>query len=130
MSATSVTLRGRIAAEAIMVDACTIQHVTGSSTDTTTGQVTPTYSTVYTGKCKVQGGQSDSGQDVADAHLAVLSLTVHVPIAVTGVVETDVVTITASVNDPELVGRVFRVLGPVHKSFATARRLPVIEVTS
>jgi len=130
MSASTVLARGRAAAIALMVDACTIQHVTGSTTNTTTGQVTPTYSTVYTGACKIQGGQSDSGQDVGEAHLAVLSLTVHVPISVTGVVETDVVTITACVNDPELVGRVFRVLGPVHKSYATARRLPVIEVTS
>ncbi len=130
MSAASVLARGRTAAAALMVDACTIQHVTGSSTNTTTGVVTPTYATIYTGPCKVQGGQADSGQEVGDAHLAVLSLTVHVPISVVGVVEADVVTITASVNDPELVGRVFRVLGPVHKSYATARRLPVLEVTS
>jgi hypothetical protein len=130
VSAASLLARGRAAAAALMVDACTIQHVTGSTTNTTTGMVTPTYSTLYTGPCKVQGGQSDSGQDVGEAHLAVLGLTVHVPISVVGVVETDVVTITASVNDPELVGRVFRVSGPVHKSYATARRLPVIEVTS
>lgn len=130
MSAATVLARGRTAAAALMVDACTIQHLTGSSTDTTTAVVTPTYATVYAGPCKVQGGQGDSAQEVGEAHLAVLSLTVHVPIAVTGVVETDVVTITACAHDTELVGRVFRINGPVHKSFATARRLPCIEVTS
>lgn len=130
MSAQTVLLRGRAAAIALMVDACTIQHQTGSSTNTTTGAVTPTYSTVYTGPCKVQGAMSAGGQDIAEAHLAVLRPFVHVPITVTGVVEGDVVTITASVNDVELVGRVFRVLGPDHKSFATARRLQCIEVTS
>ncbi len=115
---------------ASLVDACTIQHPTGSSTNTTTGVVTPTYSTVYTGACKVQGAMSASAQDVAEAHLAVLSPSVHVPIEVVGVVEGDVVTITASANDTELVGRVFRVQGPDHKSSASARRLQCVEVTS
>jgi hypothetical protein len=73
---------------------------------------------------------SASAQDVAEAHLAMLSPFVHVPISVVGVVEGDVVTITASANDSELVGRVFRVQGPNHKSFATSRRLQCIEVTS
>ena len=130
MSATSALIRGRLLAISLMVDACTIKHPIGSATDPNTGAVTPSYTTVYTGPCKVQGGMSASGQDVAEAHLAVLNPFVHVPVTVTGVVQGDVVTITASVNDPELVGRVFRVQGPDHKSFATARRLQCTEVTS
>jgi hypothetical protein len=78
----------------------------------------------------VQGATSASAQEVGGAHLAVLSPELHVPIEVVGVVEGDVVTITASENDPELVGRVFRVMGPTHKSFATARRFQCTEVTS
>jgi len=130
MSATSALVRGRLLAISLMVDACTIQHPTGQTTNATTGTVAYTYSTVYTGVCKVQGGMSASGQDVAEAHLAVLNPFVHVPITVTGVVQGDVVTITACVSDPELVGRVFRVQGPDHKSYATARRLQCIEPTS
>jgi hypothetical protein len=130
VSRESTLARGRAFLTGSLVDACTIQHPTGSSTNLTTGDVTPTYATVYTGPCKIQGGMSASGRDVAEAHLAVLSPFVHVPIAVTGVVEGDVVTITASAHDAELVGRVLRVDGPDHKSFATARRLQCTEVTS
>jgi hypothetical protein len=54
MSATTATLRGRLAAEANMVDACTIQRVTGTTTNDTTGVVTPTYTTIYSGKCRMQ----------------------------------------------------------------------------
>lgn len=130
MSRETVLARGRAFLTASLVDACTIKHPTGFTTNTTNGDVTPTYATVYTGPCKVAGGDSASGQDIAGAHLAVLSPVVHVPIEVTGVVEGDVVTITASANDPELVGRVFRVNGPHHKTFATARRFQCTEITS
>lgn len=131
MLAPNMTLK-RVTAASQMVDACTIQHQTGTATNTTTGVVTPTYATppLYTGPCKVQGAMQATGQDVGEARLAVLSPFVHVPITVTGVVWGDLVTITASANDPELVGRVFRVVGPDHKSFATARRLQCTEVTS
>jgi hypothetical protein len=42
----------------------------------------------------------------------------------------DSVTITASVLDEQLVGRVFRVVELFHKSFATAQRVRVEEVTA
>jgi Family of unknown function (DUF6093) len=130
MSASVALAAGRAFAEQQMTDACTIDHPTGLVTDQTTGVVTPTYSSVYTGVCKIQGAMSASAAQVGGANLAILSPYVHVPITVVGVVEGDVVTITACVNDPELVGHVFRVLGPDHKSNATARRLQCVETTS
>lgn len=114
---------------ASLVDACTIQHPTGSTTNLATGQVTPTYTSVYTGPCKVGGGDSPSDRDLAEAYVAVLSPVVHIPVDVVGVVEGDLVTITACENDPELVGRLFRVQGPMHASFRSARRLRCTEVT-
>jgi hypothetical protein len=39
------------------------------------------------------------------------------------------VTITTSVNDPDLTGRVFAVNELAHKTEATSRRIGVIEVT-
>jgi hypothetical protein len=124
-------LRGRAAAEALMVDACTIQHRTGQTTDGELGRVTPTYATVYTGKCKIQrAAAAVSPTDVGQASLLVGQLEVHVPASVTGVVGDDRVTITASVLDPALVGAVYTVRGIPEKTFLTARRLAVIEVTS
>lgn len=131
MSATSITLRGRVAAERNMLDAVTIQHQTGTTSDPETGVTTPTYSTIYTGKAKIQTAQfSGSPSDVGEASVIVSQLQVHVPVAATGITSEDVVTVTASALDPDLVGKTFRIRGPSHKSYLTARRFSVIEVTS
>ena len=130
MSARSVTARGRIFAQRLMIDTCTIQHPTGSVVDQATGVATPAYTTVYSGVCKVNRIGSPAGHDVADAHLAVLSPQISVPISVTGVVQGDVVTVTACQLDPELTGRTFRIQGPIHETFLTARRFQGTEMTS
>lgn len=126
-----VLLRGRAAAESLMVDACTIRRRTGESTDDDTGFVTPTYTTVYTGRCKVQQqSASASPSDVGQDNVLIGQLELHLPAATTGPQPDDQATITASVNDADLVGRTFKLRGRPHKSFLTARRFPLIEVTS
>lgn len=131
MSAVSAINRGRVAAERLMVDTVTVQHRTGEVTDGELGTVTPTYATVYSGKAKVQrAAPSAAPTDVGEASLLVGQLEVHLPIAVTGVVADDRITVTASVLDSALVGKTYKVRGVLEKSFATARRLAVIEVTS
>src|SRR4051812_22738716 len=116
-----------------MVDACTIQRRTGQTTDDLTALVTPTYAPVYTGQCKVQtAGSGGMGRrfDVAEAPVVVLRLELHLPIATSaGVARGDLVTVTASVADPALVGRTFRVHDLSHKSWATARRFLMEEAT-
>lgn len=132
MSAASVLARGRAAAEALMVDACVIRHRTGHVTNPTTGVTTPTYSAVYTGACRIQQsaqGTASTPADAGEAHLMLVPLVVQVPMSVIGVAEGDEVTITASVHDADLVGRVFRVRHLAHKSHMTARRLGVEEVS-
>lgn len=117
-----------------MVDACTIQHLTGGSTNTDTGVVTPTYTQTYSGKCKVQrssgGAAPASPTEVGQASLLVGPLELHVPVTVTGVVADDLVTITSSALDTALAGRTYRVRSVMEKTFLTARRLSLIEVTS
>jgi hypothetical protein len=135
VTATSVTLRGQLAAEALMVDSCTIQRVTGTSTNDTTGVVTPTYSTIYTGKCKLQAvgskGQAPARPHVVDqAQVFLFQLELHVPMSVTGVQADDVVTVTASLLDADLTTRVWRIRALSHKSFQTARRFTLEEVLS
>jgi hypothetical protein len=131
MSATTATLRGRLAAEANMVDACTIQRVTGTSTNDTTGVVTITYLPIYSGKCRVQQSVPVSKPaDVGQAHVWLQRLELQVPMSVTGIASDDLVTITASLLDADLVGRTFRVRELGHKSHMTARRVQLEEVTS
>lgn len=131
MSAATAVLAGRRMAEALMVDACTIRHPTGTTSDDTTGQVTPTYTTVYTGKCRVQQTVPVSKPaDVGEAHVWLQRLALQVPMSVTGIASDDLVTITASVLDADLVGRPFRVRELGHKTHMTARRVQLEEVTS
>lgn len=129
MSRDTVLARGRAAALQGMVDACTIQHQTGSSTDQETGQVTPAYSTLYSGQCRFQvAGPSASPTDVGQDQVYISQTILQLPITVAGVANEDVVTCTASVNDPDLVNRVFTVKGILRKTHATSRRIELQEV--
>lgn len=126
--------RGRAAAESLMVDACTIRRRISEATDPLTGVVTPTYSTVYTGACKVQQstlGAASAPADPGEASVRLVAYTLHLPVATsTGLRDGDEATITSSAHDPDLVGRVFTIVGSAGKSYATARRLEVQEVAT
>lgn len=119
----------RAAAESLMLDACTIARKTGQATNTGTGVVSDTYGDpFYSGPCKVQARDVDAiTPEAGDRAVTVLRMRVDVPMSVEGVEVGDLVTITSSAYDPDLVGRTFRVTAPFHKSFATARRMPVEE---
>lgn len=131
MSAATVLARAQAAAKALMVDTCTIKHKTGESTDAV-GNVTPTYSTTYSGVCRVQqrAGMIARPASVGEAEVFISGLELHVPVSVTGVASDDLVTVTASAHDADLVGRAFRIRELAHKSFPSARRFSMIEVTS
>jgi hypothetical protein len=131
MNASDLLAQGRAAAEALMVDSCTIRRRTGDTTNLTTGAVTPTYSVLYAAqKCRVQtnGGWGEP-RDIGEAALVLLTLQVQLPIAVTGLRKGDEITIDTSVHDPDLVGRVVRIKDLHHKSHATSRRVMCTEVT-
>jgi hypothetical protein len=131
MSAAGITARGQLRAQAVlMVDACTIVRIGTRVTDTTTGEVTEPTSTLYTGACRVQQAQAQAQtEDAGEDHLLLLRLEVQLPISVTGLRVGDEVTITTSVHDPDLPGRVFLVHDLAHKTHATARRVQCLEKT-
>jgi len=115
-----------------MVDSCTVQRAVGQHVDPSTKQVVLDFSTIYAGRAKVQA-TSTSGvepQQPGDA-VTVVGLEVHLPVAGSeGIIEGDLITITSSQHDSDLVGRQFWVSALHHKSFATARRLPCVEVVN
>lgn len=131
MSAASALARARAAAQALMVDTCTIQHQTGTTTDPLTGVVTPTWTTVYTGRCRVQQTLAQGSRvEAGEIEPVVLRLEVQLPVVGSeGVERGDLVTVTASVHDVDLVGRAFRVRDLHHKTHATSRRVQCEEVT-
>jgi hypothetical protein len=123
--------RGRRAAEALMVDACTVGRPVDVYTDQTNGQVVTVSTPVYEGRCKVQQTIAQSSSPEAGSHqYTVQTARLDLPVSAGPVMVDDTVTVTAAVMDPQLVGRVYRVVELFHKSFATAQRVRVEEVTS
>lgn len=131
MSAASVLARGRAAARRLMVDACLIRRAGSVTTDDLTGQVTTPYTPIYLGACRVQttiamGNRTDAGE----VSVVVLRLELQLPVVGSeGVRRGDLVSITASTNDTDLINRTFRVRDLHHKTHATSRRLQIEEVT-
>lgn len=127
----SILDRGRGAAERAMADTCVIRRPSGSgTTNPVTGVPSQTYTTLYTGSCRMQQS-SPGGQrvDVGEDSVLLQPFVLSVPIAVTGIRPGDQATVTTSL-DPDLVGRVFLVKAVTHKTNATARRLGVEERTA
>lgn len=134
MTPVSATRRGRAAAERRMVDACVIRRPGPTVTDPQTGVVAATWTDVYAGPCEVQesSGFSAAGSapDAGEHTYTVQRYVLKVPMTAASLAEGDTVTMTASVLDPSLVGREYRVAQEFAKTFATARRVEVEETTA
>jgi hypothetical protein len=131
MSRASVVARAQAAAQAGMVDTCSIRRKTDETTDPDSGDITRTWLALYAGRCRVQQPQALARpHDVGEDFLLVARLEIQLPVAATaGLLVRDEVTITAAVRDPDLVGRVFLVHELPRKTDASARRVSVIERT-
>jgi hypothetical protein len=113
-----------------MIDTCTVTRLGDPITDPETGNVTPGSTFVYSGPCKVQQTISQASNPSAGGHsFTVQDSRVDFPVTAGPLLVDDVVKITASALDPQLVGREMRVVELFHKSFATAQRTRVEEVT-
>jgi hypothetical protein len=116
-------------AEALMVDECKIHRPGDRQLDENTGQFADTSDPVYEGVCKFQATLAAGKSPLAGSYeFTVQELRLDLPVSAGPVAVDDVVTVTASVFDAQLVGRVYRVVELFHKSFATAQRCRVEEV--
>jgi len=129
VSAEAAVAAGRAAAESLMTDTCTIRRRTGAkATDPNTGQVTDVMAVVYAGRCRVQTrALSVQEAGAGEAQWPIAPVELQLPMSVTGLRTGDFATVDSAALDPDLVGRVFRITAPFHKSHATARRLPCTE---
>lgn len=130
MSAAAAVLQGRILAESLMLDTCTIKRASGETTiDPDTGLPTTTWATVYSGRCKIQSEAVVTLTPKSGDHVYTVDRwMLHLPVSATGIKVGDRVSITASALDAANIGRVFHISGLFHKTLATAQRLPVEEV--
>jgi hypothetical protein len=131
MSLESALARGRARTEQLMTDACTTRRRTGVIYDDATGNTTPTWTAVYTGPCRMnQPNAQASRSTIGEAAVLLQQPELHMPMSAPIHRPGDEITITASVNDPGSVGRVFLVRAVPAHSQATARRYGVTERTS
>lgn len=125
--------RGRAASEALMTDTCSITRVTGEPgpIDPETGLRTPApTATVYTGKCKVQTYEPHESALESGGHVYTEQrYHLHLPIGAGPFEVNDTATVTASATDAQLAGAAYRVAGLHNKTYATAQRLLVDEIT-
>lgn len=118
-------------AESLMLETCTVQRPGAPVTDPNTGSVTPSLTLIYAGKCKVQQSMAQSSNPTAGSHsFTVQSTRWDTPVSAGPFLVDDVVTMTSGTLDPQLIGRVYRVVELFHKSGATAQRVRVEEVTA
>jgi hypothetical protein len=114
-----------------MFDACIVDRPGPVVTDPDSGVVAPSLSRIYAGKCKVQQTIAQSSNPTAGGHsFTVQSTRWDTPVSAGPFAVNDVVTMTGAVLDPQLVGRVYRVVELFHKSGATAQRVRVEEVSA
>lgn len=133
MSRSTVLAAGRKAAEAGMVDACTITRKVGTSTNPETAVVVDNEVQLYSGKCRVQSwsvlGGTAQPRTIGAQFVRLLRVELQLPITGTeGLQSDDIVTITAATHDSDLVGRRYTVRDLSHHSEKTARRIGINEV--
>lgn len=130
MSREGITERGRRRAEAAMWDECTVRRRTGKTTGAG-GVITPTWTNVYAGFCRVQTHNDQGAQrEVAQAIVIIARKELQVPISAPALKEGDEVTITVCRLDAQETGKSYVIRDVPSKSEATARRLTMVEVTS
>lgn len=132
MTADSVLARARVAMEALMVDTCTVKRlVPNPYTNPETGQMAKLYTTLYSGKCRVQRRTFfDRPHEIGEDFVLMLAVEVQLPMSFVGGTAEDIITMVYSVYDPDLVGRDFSVKGISHKSHAASRRFQCVEINS
>lgn len=132
MSREIALARGRTAAEAGMTDTCTTRRKSGPPAyDDVTGTTAPTWTAIYDGPCRLKQPRAEANSSqVGEAAVLLQQPEVHLPMSAPLHRPGDEVTISASVNDPASIARVFIVRAIPAHSQATARRYGVTERTS
>lgn len=116
MTIGSVLIRGRRAAEMLMTDTATITRAGASTFNPTTGQLTPTSTTVHTGPCNVRMPAAVEIERLfGEEQVTATRLVACFPHDVTGIELGDVVTVTES-EDVDLVGVPLRVVALPRRS--------------
>lgn len=125
---------GRRMAESLHADTFTVQRATGNKvTDPVSLEETDELAVIHAsvnGKFQFPESRPRDVQ-IPGMKVAETAIEWHTSVSVLGILTDDIVTCVAvgEGGDPDLVGSRVRVVGPFIKSFATARRFPVEELS-
>jgi Family of unknown function (DUF6093) len=127
-------------AESVMLDVCTVGRPGTTVTDAD-GVVTTPMALIYPaavelaegnpGRCKVQQTISQANNPEAGGHIfTIQDARLDLPVSGGPFQVNDVVTMTSSLKSPHLVGNVYTVAEIYEKSYPTAQRLRIMQVTA
>lgn len=130
MTATGAILAGRIAAEALFLDAGTAKRPTG--TTYTGGSDTETFTDLFSSPCKIQSRNLQARDaEVGERTSVSVRTELHLPVSTAALTAGDVFVVTTPhALSTVPAGTRYRVTGPVGKTLATARRYEVELVVS
>ncbi|MDK1316536.1 DUF6093 family protein [Arthrobacter sp. zg.Y20] len=115
--------------EELMLDTCIIDRPGKPVTDPQTGVVSPSYTAVYSGACKVQQTLAESvARTSAGAVFTIVDTRLDIPVNAGPVQTGDRARIVEARLNPALTNSVYRIVGPHKKSAQTAQRLRVEEL--
>ncbi|MGG5172673.1 DUF6093 family protein [Pseudarthrobacter sp. J1738] len=121
---------GRLAAQATFIDTYKVERPGEPVTDPDTGVVSPGLTLIWTGKGKVQVNAPAASTPLAGSHeFTVQSMSLHLPVNAGPFGIGDVATVVASPLDPGRIGNKLRITALFDKTYATAQRLKVEQVT-
>jgi hypothetical protein len=115
----------------MMIDACTVHRPGDPVTNPVTGKVTRPEEPIYTGPCQFQQTIAQAAESEAGEHeYTTQDVVWKTPVTAGPFQVNDVVRVTASGEDPHMVGGVYRVTDLFNKTYATSQRCRVEVVTS
>lgn len=130
-------MAGRRAAEEAFTDTASFKRLTGRMTlDETNGREVPEYEHLFTSPCKIRIGAVGTLVPVAKEldeggrEITTLRSVIHVPMEAPPLLPNDVAVMGGAGLDPQIAGRVYKVVAPIVQTYATARRFSVEEVLS
>ena len=121
-----------------MLDQCTVYYKTGETTqDETTGKQLPVMAVRFVSKCKVQsrsrlGDSFVSSRQGGGREIVHVDIDIHLPVSAPAVSSDDQLVMTGigPLSDTHLLNRRFRLVAATTKSYASSRRMPMLEVVS
>lgn len=129
MTVALLLVRAQRAAEALMVDTCSVKRPNGVAYDDASQAEVPAFTALFSSRCKVQAsGLSAAAAEVGGRTATEVRLRVDLPVSTAALRVGDVITVTPS-DDSTSAAVAYVVTAPFEGTHKTARRYAVERYT-